>query len=781
MVYDESRSARVAIGLLLATVLLFTTVANAALYRIGGLQGSANVYGPVIWYNETDTPGIVTGKPRINVLFSPYRQKANITGSDFNWALHIYDHSSTEGIVVYKSVTLDKSNNEKLKRAKTSLIFFGVNITKDPSDAGLVITEIQLDGDSSTRDCTAFFSFYYYKNNTLVPSYDIADTTSGYTVIESSKGNHIQINGWDQHEARIIFRYNNSKNATIVWKLDRRTVYELTNFPIGNLCTELRKKYVTTISFNTGLFDPGTEYDMFIDNISLKIKTSTGENDLSRNQYFGDGTDDLFDRTYTFLNGSTVVPLDDPHDNKVGAYIEYAVSHPVLAVETNLQNNTLTQSRLELSSGYCYSSYNSRSTPIEVENLEGTDLDSITVVVNLSSDNFMGWSKISPGGSDIYVTDDRGQPLYYWIEYLNMTQKKALILVNVTDLPAYSKKTIYLHYGGSNPYPSYRDPNKVYSFFDDFNYTNLSDMLSSGDWQVVNSSAVLNVSNSNIYIKTGSDIYAVRTTSQFNEPFTIDYSMWACKNNTRDWDAGIGVGASKSNSVMFVDDMNVPGGSSPGGYAPNYMAIAPYRWSPTSSIDQLPDTDARRDNNWLVPHVYRVDVNSDLNVWFNDTTDGRWNYNESLDNFDSNALPGYIWLINDGDDDDNCVIYGWVAVLPYSVSSQEIYRVHVMEDVEPLIVEYMENATSTGWNHNPVYASGYNTYSIGVVTDLLDLIVDNNVSPGNLSHIHVFTSQPAGARTSCILRSVNPYYLNPSSISPLIVFLEHEIRMNARN
>ncbi len=161
--------------------------------------------------------------------------------------------------------------------------------------------------------------------------------------------------------------------------------------------------------------------------------------------------------------------------------------------------------------------------------------------------------------------------------------------------------------------------------------------------------------------------------------------------------------------------------------------------------------------------------------------DGRWNYNESLDNFNSNALPGYIWLINDGDDDDNCAIYGWVAVLPYSVSSQEIYRVHVMEDAEPLIVEYMENATSTGWNRNPVYASGYNTHSIGLVTDLLNLIVDNNVSPGNLSHLNVFTSQPAGARTACILRTVNPYYLNPSSISPLIVFLEHEIRMDARN
>ena len=152
-----------------------------------------------------------------------------------------------------------------------------------------------------------------------------------------------------------------------------------------------------------------------------------------------------------------------------------------------------------------------------------------------------------------------------------------------------------------------------------------------------------------------------------------------------------------------------------------------------------------------------------------------------MDNFNSNALPGYIWLINDGDDNNNCVIYGWVAVLPYSVSSQEIYKVHVTEDAESLIVEYMENTTSTYWNRNPLYTSGYHMQSTGLVTDLLDLTVDNNVSPGNLSHINVFTSQPAGARTACILRTVNPYYLNPSSISPLIVFMEHEIRMDARN
>ena len=771
---EKRRNSKIAIGILLLLGILLTTTANASLIKIGDLSASTRVSGPAIWYNET-------GATRISVSFSPYRQKANVSGEDYNWALHIYDHSDHDGIIVYRDWGIDTGSGEKLRSARTKLAFFGVNITSDPNDMGVVITEIEISGKYNGESCIAFFSFYYYENNTLVPSYEVADTTSGYNVVESGHGDHIKLNGWDSHVAYILLYYSrrNYNKVTVTWKLDGNTVYRMRNLNIGNLCSGLNRNHVSYVSINTGLFDPSNEYDMFIDNISLRVRTT--DNTYRLSEKFGDGIDDHLERTYTVQSGSNIITVDEPPNTKVGSYIEYAVSLPVLEVETNINNGSLLKSRLEQSDGYCFSGYNSYSTPVEVESVTSDDQDSVTVLINLSSSNFKGWSYLSPDGSDIYVTTARGGPLYYWVEYINKTAKKAIILVNVTNLPGYSRKTIYLHYGGTNPYISYRDPDKVYLFYDDFNYTSLSDMISSGDWQVVNNSAVMNVSNSNIYIETGSDIYAVRTTSRFNEPFTIDYSMWACKNNGRDWDAGIGVGPSESNSVMFVDDMNVPGENSTGGYLPDYMAIAPYRWSPVSSVDQLPDTDARRDNNWLIPHVYRVDVNSDLNVWFNDTVDGRWNYNESLDNFDSNALPGYIWLINDGDDDDNCVIYGWVAVLPYSVSSQEIYRVHVMEDSEPLIVEYMENATNTGWNHNPVYASGYNTHSIGSVTDLVDLVVDNNVSPGNLSHIYVFTSQPAGARTGCILRTVNPYYLNPSSISPLIVFLEHEIRMDARN
>ncbi len=576
--------------------MIAASTASASLVKMDIQINHINILEPAIWYNKT-------GTSRIDTSFSSYRQKANVSGEDYNWALHIYDHSGQEGIVVYRDWNIIRGR-EKLKTARTQLVFFGVNITSDPKDMGVVITEIEVSGEHHGQSCIAFFSFYFYKNSTLTASYEVGDTTSGYYVIERGHGDHIRLNGLDPHVAYILLSYKNDNLIRVTWKLDGNTVYRKNNFNIGSICTALERNHASYVSINTGLFDPSSKYDMFIDNVSLYVRTSKHTHRVR--EMFGDGIDDHLERTYAIQSGSNILTVDEPPNTMVGSFIEYAVSLPVLEVETNIDNDSLLKSWLEQSDGYCFSSYNSYSTPVEVESITSDDQDSITIIINLSSSNFKGWSHLSPDGSDIYVTTAKGGPLYYWVEYINKTAEKAVILVNVTNLPGYSRKTIYLHYGGTNPYPSYRDPDKVYLFYDDFNYSSLSDMVSRGDWQVVNSSAVMNVSNSNVYIRTGGDIYAVRTTERFNEPLTIDYSMWACKNNSRDWDAGIGIGPSESNSVMFVDDMNVPGGNSTGGYLPNYMAIAPYRWSPVSSVDQLPDTDARRDNNWLIPHVYRL-------------------------------------------------------------------------------------------------------------------------------------------------------------------------------
>ena len=102
-----------------------------------------------------------------------------------------------------------------------------------------------------------------------------------------------------------------------------------------------------------------------------------------------------------------------------------------------------------------------------IEN-SGQTLTDYSVKVVLDSSNFDSWDKVQPDGSDIYFLDSSGNPLYYWIESFDKTNKQAVIWVKVPSIPANGQVTIYMCYGGDNPYASYNDPSKVFLFYDDF-------------------------------------------------------------------------------------------------------------------------------------------------------------------------------------------------------------------------------------------------------------------------------------------------------------------------
>jgi len=108
-------------------------------------------------------------------------------------------------------------------------------------------------------------------------------------------------------------------------------------------------------------------------------------------------------------------------------------------------------------------------TDIEIVEQSGYTLSNYTVVVNLNATNWDGWGYVSSNGSDIYFLDDNGNPLYYWIEYFNATEKKATILVRIPEIPANGRITIHMYFGSTNPYSEYNDRDKVYLFYDDFN------------------------------------------------------------------------------------------------------------------------------------------------------------------------------------------------------------------------------------------------------------------------------------------------------------------------
>jgi len=105
--------------------------------------------------------------------------------------------------------------------------------------------------------------------------------------------------------------------------------------------------------------------------------------------------------------------------------------------------------------------------PITIAEQSGTDLSDYQVKITLNSSNFDGWDKVQQDGSDIYFTDSSNNPLYYWFEYFNVTEQKATIWVEVPQIPANGETTIYMYYGGVNPYSSYHDPSKVFVWWED--------------------------------------------------------------------------------------------------------------------------------------------------------------------------------------------------------------------------------------------------------------------------------------------------------------------------
>jgi len=113
--------------------------------------------------------------------------------------------------------------------------------------------------------------------------------------------------------------------------------------------------------------------------------------------------------------------------------------------------------------------FQGRITPIDVKENSGSNLTDYQVMIQLTS-SWDGWSLVASDGSDIYFTDSSGNPLYFWIEKFDYTNKNAIIWVKIPSLPASSTIRIYLRFGVlPNPYSSYRDGTKTFDFFDDFN------------------------------------------------------------------------------------------------------------------------------------------------------------------------------------------------------------------------------------------------------------------------------------------------------------------------
>ena len=147
------------------------------------------------------------------------------------------------------------------------------------------------------------------------------------------------------------------------------------------------------------------------------------------------------------------------------------------------------------------SSINAYNIPVTIVEGYGNTLVNYPIKVVLNTTNFNDWNKVKSNGSDIFVTDSNNNPLYYWIESINTTEKEAVIWVKVPRINALNTTTILLWYGGENDFTLFENPEKVFVFFEDFN----SNQLDTNKWTIYDSGgASYTIANGTLYIDTGS-------------------------------------------------------------------------------------------------------------------------------------------------------------------------------------------------------------------------------------------------------------------------------------
>ncbi|MBI4834256.1 MAG: DUF2341 domain-containing protein [Planctomycetes bacterium] len=63
--------------------------------------------------------------------------------------------------------------------------------------------------------------------------------------------------------------------------------------------------------------------------------------------------------------------------------------------------------------------------------------------------NYMDFSRISPNGNDVKITDNENRPINFWIQSWNNATKQATIWVKVPEIFSYRKAVVHLYYAPS--------------------------------------------------------------------------------------------------------------------------------------------------------------------------------------------------------------------------------------------------------------------------------------------------------------------------------------------
>jgi len=741
-------------ALLLAAGLALT--ASAALLALRLLHGT--VYAlpePLIWY---EYPPV---EPHgLTAAISSIGDSANITGGS-NLALALLDNNASLSVLplLYVSIQTNGNYNSYLNVTSKYLVL-NSTVLGDPDNAGVDLHGIIVEFGRSTL-FGAYLDIYVgrltlYQNGSLVANLLYLYRLNGYTIRSDSQacklGTYVPGKPLNVNITATFSPSSRLANITVL--LDGSKACSKT----FNIDFAANTETVTTYS---GSFDTATRYKLVLDDYAVRLWNST---------LVAEGREDYDDDAYVipFLalyNGSLaasplIIPF--PRDGSISAYIVSAASGVAVDASTRLDST--------LYADITPSSYSCRSNgavrPIYVLERAGYNLTNYPVEIVLNSTNFDDWSMLSPDGSDIFFTDAHGAPLRYWIASIDTAAKHAVIFVELPLLQPYSEETIYMHYGGSNPYRDLNNASIVVLFNDTLTYNSISELLGSGKWVVINESSIIAVNSTGVYTRNSNDDFVMRTSSAFKPPFILSFDLAACRNESSDWDSGVAIGwDNTTNYVAYLDDI---GGVS--GYTGTFMAIAEGLDSPQWSNADYINT-ARRDNDYTGFHTYAVIVrpNGDTFTDLNDSrsnTDDYYTSRNLVKNYGN--ISGYVWLVNDGDTHDNCAIYRRVAVYRLLPRTEAPYT-FVMPRVEPYMGLWLLNASKNAWLGRVII-----TPAGAVLQPVAELSPNSSIVYGNLSAFSLYAEAPPLA--ACSLYSPVRY----SRSSSFLLSLELPLRVEYR-
>ncbi len=709
-------------------VLLLASVALAAVFIIHSLQSTVSSTGqPLIWYSLGTLHGMAA-------VLGPGGQAANLSGSGSLAYVLVDRNTSLSGLAV---LGLDGIATGSYVNVSSEALVLNATLISDPDGYGLVlllqylrvVDIIQILGTRTYIDDRYWGFLVMYSNRSLEAVLAHVATLGGTTLYAESQSCRLGLLPPGQPlRVNVTILLLPSQEANVSLYLDGSLACTaLFNLGVG----------VSNVDYSFTLYYAGSpstaaEYSLSMDEYRFWFK-----NDTARGWLYENYDDGVYAAPWTVAyNGSGVAPF--PGDGSIVAYLAPLAS-ATLGGSTVLPNGTLVYVDPTGASGGCSLDNNGKALPVLIVEHSGFNLTDYPVRIELNATNFADWDLLSPTGSDIYFTDTYGNPLRYWVAYIDTVARRAVLYVEVPSLPPYSEETVYMHYGGSNLYPGYNTRSIVVLFYDPLNYTSLAELLASGNWVVVDQSSIIAVNETGVYIANADNNFVMRTVESFKPPLIVRFDLAACRSASSDWDSGIAIGwDDTTNYVAYLDDIGNTG------YASNYMAITEGLASPSWVNDDFIDQ-PRLDNDYTAFHTYAAVVLPD-NDTFIDLTDGRTNWDNYytvralVQNYGN--ISGYIWLVNDGDTGDNCAIYRRVAVtrqLPANLAPWAV----VARPLEPRLQAWEVNASRTSW---PIWASasasGVSNSGIGV------LRVNASAAP-NLTLLTVYGAAPPGA--SCRL------------------------------